>query len=108
MQDQTIIPYQGKTNTLAIISLISGILSIFSLPIYFCMPCCTFFGLTFSALGIILGAFSMKTIRESNGTENGMQLATGGLITGLVSIVLVIAYYFIIFAIGLIVYPFTN
>lgn len=103
MQDQQDVPYQAKTNTLAILSLVSGTLSIFSLPAYFCMPCLTVLGVIFGALGIILATVSKKKIRESQGSEIGSRLATGGLVMGLVgSIVSLIALIITLLTVGLI------
>ena len=75
-----------STSVMAIISLVTGILGIF--------PCCTI-GI-FSIAGIVLGYLGKKEIAESNGTKKGAGLATAGLITGVVGLVLGIAYWILV------------
>jgi hypothetical protein len=88
-------PYGGyggaqpqSTSVMAIISLVTGIIGIF--------PCCTI-GI-FSIAAIILGYLGKKEINESNGAKKGGGLATAGLITGIVGLVLGIAYWILVLA----------
>lgn len=68
--------YAPKTNTSAIISLVTGICAIFICPLT-------------GIVGLITGFKARREIRESNGTETGDGLAVGGIITSLIGIVVV-------------------
>lgn len=71
----------GKTNILAIISLILAILSI---PLNFC--CCL--GLITAIFAIVLGYIARNQIKESSGLEKGNNLALAGIIIGFILIFL--------------------
>ncbi len=66
---------QGQTSTMAIISLIAGILGWTVIP------------LIGSIVAVITGHMAKKEIRESNGTLTGDGLATFGLVLGYASLV---------------------
>jgi hypothetical protein len=71
------IPYQtaSSTNTLAILSLIFGIISI---PTSFCYGC----GIIFAIVAIITGFIARSQIKQSAGRQSGDGLALAGLIIG--------------------------
>ena len=79
----------GKTNTLALISLIAGILSIVLLILSFCPIVCgqRLFAIILGAAAAIMGFMGKKRIDESGGAETGRGMAVGGLITGLITVV---------------------
>ena len=64
----------GRTNTLAVISLVFGILGWTALP------------LIGGIVAIITGHIARKEIRQSGGVEEGDGLATAGIVLGWVSI----------------------
>ena len=64
----------GRTNTLAVISLLFGILGWTALP------------LIGGIVAIITGHIARKEIRQSGGVEDGDGLATAGIVLGWVSI----------------------
>lgn len=66
----------ARTNGLAIASLITGILSIVACPL-------------FGIAGLITGLSAKKAIRESNGAETGEGLATGGIVTSAIGMVVI-------------------
>ena len=68
---------QPKTNTLAIISLVCGILS---LPLTFCC-----YGLPFNLIGLVTGIIAFSQIKGDPGSQTGMGLAIGGIVTSLLS-----------------------
>jgi hypothetical protein len=72
-------PAPSGSNTLAIVGLILGILSI---P----MSCCFYVGILPGAAGIVLGVLGQKKAAEMNGSGKGMALA--GLICGAVGVAL--------------------
>ena len=74
---------------MAIISLVTGILSII---------CCGSF--IFGIAGVVLGFLGRKEINESNGTKKGAGLAMAGLITGAVGIVFSALYWILVVASG--------
>ncbi len=76
---------QGQTNTMAVISLIAGILGVITLLLALCLPCMLLISFILGALATILGFLAKKHIDESQGVETGRGLALGGLITGLIS-----------------------
>lgn len=65
-----------RTSGLAITSLVTGILSIVLCP-----------GL--GIVGLVTGFMAKRRIRESNGEETGDGLATGGIVTSIVGLVLI-------------------
>jgi len=65
-----------KTNTLALVSLISGVLGWFAVPVLA------------SIVAIVTGHMARKQIKLSAGREEGDGLAIGGLVLGYVSLVL--------------------
>ena len=75
---------EAKTETLAIISLIAGILS---LIVSFC---CGFLGFPFPIAAIILGLISLSKIKKDPENLKGKGLAIGGIICGAVGIVLLV------------------
>ncbi len=64
----------ARSSTMAIISLVAGIVGFFMLP---------FIG---SLVAVITGHMAKREIRESNGTLSGDGLATAGLILGYVGL----------------------
>ena len=76
----------AQTSTMAIISLIAGILAVIC-TILFCLPCTLIFAFIFSLIAAILGFISLNQIKKSEGTLTGRGLAIAGLIAGLVSLV---------------------
>lgn len=74
---------------MAIISLVTGILSII---------CCGSF--IFGIAGVILGILGRKEIAESNGAKKGEGLALAGLITGGVGVALSALYWILVIASG--------
>ena len=91
---------QGQTNTMAVISLIAGIIGVLSFLVGLCMPCVLFFSLITGAAGAIFGFMAKKRIEESMGAETGRGLAIGGLVTGLISGICSIALVVIYLAIA--------
>ena len=68
-----------KTNTLAIVSLCTGILGLVFCGFCLAIP---------SIAAVVTGVMGRNQIRASNGLETGDGLALGGLITGAIGIVL--------------------
>ena len=87
---------QGQTNTLAIISLIAGIIGMVTLIAALCIPIFLFFSMIVGFVSVLLGAMAKKRIDESRGAQTGRGLAVAGLVTGLISgiisLVLIIIY----------------
>ena len=80
---------KGKTSPLAIISLVTGILSILAMLLGLCIPCgFRIIGLILGIAAAIMGFMAKKKIDESMGALGGRGLAIGGLISGLVGAVL--------------------
>jgi len=80
---------KGKTNTLAIISLVTGILSVLSMLFGFCIPCgLRFIGFILGGAAAIMGFLAKTRIDQSMGGETGRGLALGGLISGAISAVI--------------------
>ncbi len=71
-----------KTNTLAITSLVTGIIAVLT---------CSCFGVLGIA-AVVTGVLGRNQIKESNGLEQGDGMALAGLITGAVSLVLGLAW----------------
>lgn len=90
---------QGKTNTLAIISLVASILGVLLMFLGLCIPCTSLVSFLFGIAGTIMGFIAKKKIDESMGAEGGRGLAMAGLISGIAVVVISI----IIFIIGIIV-----
>jgi hypothetical protein len=67
-----------KTNTMAIVSLVSGLLAWFMAPVLG------------SIVAVITGHMARKQIRESGGLESGDGMAVAGLALGYVSLALAI------------------
>ncbi len=87
-------PYGGyggaqpqSTSVLAIISLVTGIISV---------PACGCF--VFSIAAIVLGILGRNDVDKSGGAKKGRGLATAGLITGAVSLVLAIVVNVLVFS----------
>ena len=91
---------QGQTNTLAVVSLATGIGSFFAHII----PGVG--GFTVALIAVVTGFMARKQIRETG--EQGMGMATAGMIIGIVHlallILLVIAVIFAIFVFGLVLF----
>jgi len=77
-------PAAPQTNGMAIASLVLGIVSLA------CSQCIT------AIPGVIFGHIALKQIRESGGTQGGRGLAIGGLVTGYISLGIVVIVYAII------------
>ncbi len=76
---------QAQSNSMAIISLIAGIVGVLSLLLSFCVPCTLFLAIIAGAAGAIMGFVGKKQIEESGGAQTGRGLAIAGIITGLIS-----------------------
>ncbi len=72
-------PAAPQTNGMAIASLVLGIVSLA------CSQCIT------AIPGVIFGHIALKQIRESGGAQTGRGLAIAGLVTGYVSLGIVVA-----------------
>ena len=70
-----------KTNTLSVVSLVTGIIGI---PLYICYGA----GILFGIIAVITGYIGRKQIQESGGTQGGSGIATAGLILGGIPLVL--------------------
>jgi hypothetical protein len=68
------VPYQSPNSSMAIVSLVAGILGI------------TFFPLLGSIVALITGYAAQKEIRESAGALGGEGMATAGLVMGWIGI----------------------
>jgi len=102
--------HQGKTNTLAILSLIAGILSVLLLILSLCIPCgLRIMALIFGAAAAIMGFMAKQKIDESAGAETGRGMAVGGLITGLIggvgALILLVLFALVLTGSGLL-FPF--
>ena len=75
-----------KTNTLAIVSLVTAILGL----------CCGFL----SIAGIVCGVLARNQIKASNGLESGDGLALAGIIVGAVTLGLSVLSFFLFYAGG--------
>lgn len=89
---------QGQTNTLAVVSLVAGIGSFFAHII----P--GLGGFTVALIAVVTGYMARKQIRQTG--EQGMGMATAGMIIGIVHLtlllLLVIAVIFAIFVLGIV------
>jgi hypothetical protein len=83
---------QPGQNTVAIVSLITGIVSILCCFANFAIPGASCLGLVLAITAVVTGIIGMKKAKEMNGQGHG--LALGGLILGgvqvLISIILII------------------
>lgn len=79
-----------STSVMAIISLVTGILSII---------CCGSF--IFGIAAVILGFLGRKEINESNGAKKGAGMAMAGLILGAVGIAVSLLYWILVIAGGI-------
>jgi hypothetical protein len=90
----------SRTSTLAIVSLVAGIGSFFANIVPFAG------GFTVAVIAVITGYVARKQIRETG--EQGMGIATAGMIIGIVHIALliliVIMAIFAIFAFGIVMF----
>jgi Domain of unknown function (DUF4190) len=90
----------GRTNTLAVVSLVAGIGSFFAHII----P--GIGGFTVALIAVITGYMARKQIKETG--EQGMGMATAGMIIGIIHlallILLVIGLIFAIFVLGLVLF----
>ena len=94
-------PPEKKANTLALISMIAGILSVVALLINFCVPCVGVPGVLFGIAGAIMGFIARKQIDESDGEQTGRQMAVIGLITGIVGAGVSLLWSLLRFILGL-------
>lgn len=76
----------AKTSTLAITSLVTGILSLVACPL-------------FGIVGLITGFSAKRKIRESNGEETGEGIATAGIITSGIGVLLIGGIFILILAV---------
>lgn len=81
-------PHAGKTSTLAVVSLVTGILSL--------IPCCNY--VVLSIVAIITGVLARKEIREKEMGGGGMAMA--GILMGALGLVVMIIFVIIEFALG--------
>jgi len=81
-----------NTNTLAIISLIAGILGALTSALSLCLWCLGGLPLIMGIAAAVTGYLGKKQIDESDGTQSSRKMATAGMILGLVSIVLSIVF----------------
>lgn len=86
-------PASTKTNSLALISMIIGILSVLLLVPSFCIPCLHLIIMVMGLAAAILGFLGRKQIDESQGTQGGRPMAMAGLIMGVVVFVVVLLYF---------------
>ena len=92
-------PFMGQTSTMAIVSLISGILSWFLLPFIAAI------------VAVVTGHMAKNEIKKSSGMVTGNGMATAGLILGYVQLGLftcgciVVA---VLLALGMITIPWSN
>lgn len=68
----------GKTNVLAIVSLVCGILSVIGM--------CCYVGIAMGPAALVTGFLARKQIAESNGAESGDGMALAGMICGAVGL----------------------
>jgi hypothetical protein len=91
---------RGQTNTLAVVSLVAGIGSFFAHII----P--GIGGFTVALIAVVTGFMARKQIKETG--EQGMGMATAGMIIGIIHlallILLVIGLIFAIFVLGLVLF----
>jgi hypothetical protein len=81
-------PATSSNNTLAIVSLIVGIVALLSSC---CLSFMGFFGICSAVLGIVavvLGAIGINQISKSGGMQTGKGMAIAGIVMGAVSILL--------------------
>ena len=77
--------YAQKTSALAILSVVSGVIS-------FPMMCLCFVSIPFSVFAIVSGHMSRGIVRDTNGEYSGMEMATFGMILGYCSFFLVAGF----------------
>jgi hypothetical protein len=98
-------PARAQTNNLAVVSLVSSILSFFTHPI---LP--VLGGLVVAIVAIVTGYMARKQIKQTG--EQGMWLATTGMVIGAVHIVLigflVFVALFVIFVLGITLFGVTG
>lgn len=73
--------YAQKTSALAILSVLSGVLS-------FPMMCLCFLSIPFSVFAIVCGHMSRGVVRNSNGEYGGLEMATVGMVMGYASLLI--------------------
>ena len=74
-----------QTSPLAIISLVLGILGV---------PCCAFFVLGIAA--VVTGLLARRQIAESQGRLKGSEMATAGLVLGVIFMIVAAVYWILI------------
>lgn len=102
------VPPTKNNNTLALISMIAGIISVVALVINFCVPCLGVPVLLFGIAGAIMGFLGKKQIDESNGEQTGRKMAITGIITSLVSIGISVLWWLIGFVLSLLGFGFSG
>lgn len=91
----------SQSNTLALLSLIAGIISVFALLVNFCVPCVGMPGILFGIAGAVMGYISKKQIDESGGEQTGRKMAQIGMITGIIGAGVSLLWSLIRFVLGL-------
>ena len=76
----------AKTHPLAIISLVTGILSMIIAPCYWLL-CVSGASLLFGSAAAVMGFISLRKIKSSEGALSGRGMAIAGLSTGLVGLI---------------------
>ena len=76
-----------KTNPLALISLIAGVLGMLTLLLSLCAWCLGLVPLLLCAAAAVMGYLGKKQIEESGGVQSGRKMAVAGMIIGLVGCV---------------------
>lgn len=101
-------PASTRTNSLALISMILGILSVLLLVPSFCIPCLHWIAMLLGAAAAVLGFLSKKQIDQSQGTEGGRPMAVAGFIMGLVAFGILFLFFLIsmLFGLTLVTLPF--
>lgn len=92
-----------QSNTLALISLIAGIVSIAGMLVSICVGCVGIFSFFIGFAAAVMGYLSKKQIDQAGGRDADRKMANYGMILGIVGAVLSI----ITFVIGLLVVGFS-
>lgn len=94
-------PPVKQSNTLALLSMIAGIISVFALLINFCVPCMGVPGVLFGIAGAVMGFIARKQIDESHGEQTGRKMAVTGMITGIIGAGVSLLWWLITFILSL-------
>ncbi len=79
-----------KSNSLALISLISGVLGVLTIGLSLCMWCLGGIPLLLGVAAAVTGYLGKKQIDESGGPQSSRTMASAGMILGIATIVLTI------------------